>query len=138
MAWFVAALSAVISLVAVFKSHNDEVSGYIANLYSMHSWIGSLIILFYILQFFMGAYAFWFSDQPSLKAAVLQFHVVAGPILYFSVAGNILLGIQEKEGFVGKCRALNEERSCAIHLFVIILNASFLLRIIHFRLFLRC
>ena len=111
MAWFVAALSAMISLVAVFKSHNDEVSGYIANLYSMHSWIGSLIILFYILQFAMGAYAFWFSDQPSLKAAVLQFHVVAGPILYFSVAGNILLGIQEKEGFVGQCwscRALNE------------------------------
>eukprot|EP00522_Entomoneis_paludosa_P005361 CAMPEP_0172472584 /NCGR_PEP_ID=MMETSP1065-20121228/68416_1 /TAXON_ID=265537 /ORGANISM="Amphiprora paludosa, Strain CCMP125" /LENGTH=160 /DNA_ID=CAMNT_0013230731 /DNA_START=538 /DNA_END=1020 /DNA_ORIENTATION=- len=101
MAWFVAALSAAIALIAVFMSHNDGVSGYIANLYSLHSWLGILVVTIYIVQFVMGAYAFYFSARESLKAVVLQFHVIVGPVLYFSVVATILLGIQEKEGFIG-------------------------------------
>ena len=104
--WTVATLSATIGLIAVFRSHNDAVSGYIANMYSLHSWIGSAVILLYVTQFATGVRAFGGPlassniSQP-LRALMLQFHVVAGPLIYFLTAVTILLGIQEKEGFVG-------------------------------------
>ena len=99
--WLVAALSASIALIAVFKSHNDKISGYIANMYSFHSWMGFCVMVFYIIQFLVGAYSFWWSSSSTLKAVVLQIHVLVGPVLYISSAATILLGIQEKEGFVG-------------------------------------
>ena len=108
LSWLVAALSAAVGLIAVFRSHNDSVSGYIANLYSLHSWIGTLVVILYIAQFILGVRAFggiavlanprW---SPSWKRLLLQFHVVVGPWIYTLTGVTILLGIQEKEGFVG-------------------------------------
>ncbi|KAL7563321.1 hypothetical protein ACA910_016678 [Epithemia clementina (nom. ined.)] len=101
LGWFVAAMTMMIALIAVFKSHNDKKSGYIANMYSFHSWLGACVLFVYVLQFLIGGYFFWLSKSPTLKAWVLQCHVVVGPLLYFAVSITILLGIQEKEGFVG-------------------------------------
>ena len=104
--WLVAMGSATVGLIAVFKSHNDSASGYIANLYSLHSWIGVTVILLYVAQFLVGVQAFGgplASQTWSLtgKALFLRFHVVIGPLVYFLTGVTILLGIQEKEGFVG-------------------------------------
>mmetsp|Transcript_6190 Transcript_6190/g.12720 ORF Transcript_6190/g.12720 Transcript_6190/m.12720 type:complete len:328 (-) Transcript_6190:146-1129(-) len=104
--WTVAALSATLGLLAVFQSHNDQRSGYIANMYSLHSWIGAGVILLYVAQLMVGLRAFggplasrtW--SQPA-RALLLRFHVVIGPLIYFLTGVTILLGIQEKEGFVG-------------------------------------
>ena len=105
--WFVAAASAVVGLVAVFQSHNDGRSGYIANMYSLHSWIGMTVIVLYVTQFFVGVRAFGgaalanASWSAPWKRFVLQCHVVLGPLIYVLMGLTILLGIQEKEGFVG-------------------------------------
>mmetsp|Transcript_52540 Transcript_52540/g.78501 ORF Transcript_52540/g.78501 Transcript_52540/m.78501 type:complete len:310 (-) Transcript_52540:308-1237(-) len=101
--WAIATLSALIALIAVFKSHNDAASGYIANLYSLHSWIGIGVIGMYVLQFVLGTYTFYWAQNNSsaaFKATVLVWHKVAGPLLYNLVGATILLGIQEKEGFI--------------------------------------
>lgn len=99
MAWTVAILCAIIALIAVFKSHNDP-SGYIANLYSLHSWIGCAVIGLYLSQFCMGVLTFaWPLMSP--KTRILQIHKFLGPFIYNCVAITILLGVQEKEGFVG-------------------------------------
>lgn len=104
VAWAVAALCTLVALVAVFQSHNDPISGYIANLYSLHSWIGCAVISLYILQFVAGAVTFWWPlawMTPLFKAQVMSIHRFVGPFLYTATAATILLGVQEKEGFTG-------------------------------------
>ena len=103
-AWLVAALCATVALIAVVRSHNDKASGYIANLYSLHSWIGVAVIFFYVVQFLVAFFSFGWTLHcvtPSIKATILRIHKFLGPALYLSTAATILLGIQEKEGFVG-------------------------------------
>ena len=102
--WGVAALCATLGLIAVFKSHNDGESGFIANLYSFHSWVGMSVVAIYSLQFLAGFFTFGFVPfrlTNQFKANVLTLHYFVGPILYYATAVTILLGIQEKEGFVG-------------------------------------
>ena len=102
MSWSVAMICAIVALVAVFKSHNDSVSGLIANMYSLHSWIGMTLIIMFILQFLFGAYAFVLPGMsPKTKSTVLLLHKYIGPFLYNMMAFTMLLGIQEKEGFIG-------------------------------------
>jgi cytochrome b-561 len=105
-AWAVALLCAIVALIAVFRSHNDALSGYIANLYSLHSWIGIFVGISYSFQFLAGLVTFGFPAgslgiTPSFKAKVLLVHYYFGPIIYLAFMLTILLGIQEKEGFVG-------------------------------------
>jgi cytochrome b-561 len=104
--WAVAALCALVALIAVVHSHNDKDSGFIANLYSLHSWIGMFVILIYLSQFFSGLFTFGFpltslGVNASFKAKMLVVHYFVGPFVYVSTAVTILLGVQEKEGFIG-------------------------------------
>jgi hypothetical protein len=105
-AWAVAALCMFVALIAVFQSHNDKQSGFIANMYSLHSWIGTFTILIYVSQFLAGLVTFGV-NVPSLeitqsfKPKMLTVHYFVGPLVYLSTAITILLGLQEKEGFVG-------------------------------------
>jgi len=104
MAWSVAAFCAMVALIAVFKSHNDAASGFIANLYSLHSWIGCAVIGMYVCQFLVGVFTFAWplaSMTPVKKARILQIHKFVGPFIYNCAAATILLGLQEKEGFIG-------------------------------------
>jgi cytochrome b-561 len=103
--WLLAALCGALGIVGVFRSHNDPISGLIANLYSTHSWMGAGVIVAYILQFTVGAVSFGGVNtgmSSGRKRAVLQVHSFVGPSIYLATAVTILLGIQEKEGFV-KC-----------------------------------
>lgn len=100
ISWSVATLCGAVALVAVFKSHNDAQSGFIANMYSLHSWIGILVVAFYLSQWMMGIYAFGLGN-PSWKGTAILVHKYVGPLLYQGVAVTMLLGIQEKEGFIG-------------------------------------
>ena len=103
-AWAVTALCAIIALIAVFRSHNDPMSGFIANLYSFHSWLGIAVILMYVAQFSVGFFSFGWNLSfvtTERKALVLQVHTFAGRFIYLGTAMTVLLGIQEKEGFIG-------------------------------------
>jgi cytochrome b-561 len=101
LSWTVATLCGIVGLIAVFRSHNDELSGLFANLYSFHSWIGITVVTLFLLQYIVALYAFggWF--HPSWKARAICVHKYVGPVIYQAVAVTMLLGIQEKEGFVG-------------------------------------
>jgi hypothetical protein len=110
LSWTVAALCAMVALLAVVQSHNDAtVSGkFIANLYSLHSWIGVGVIIMYMVQFSMGVLTFacptplfMSLSSPNKKARFMQVHKFLGPFIYNCTAATILLGIQEKEGFIG-------------------------------------
>lgn len=103
--WAIGAGCMAVGLVAVFFSHNDRISGFIANMYSLHSWVGMTVLSMYVMQFLVGVSAFVLPDAFGIsevsKAKIVQVHSFFGPILYLSVMLTILLGIQEKEGFVG-------------------------------------
>jgi cytochrome b-561 len=107
MAWAIAALCGGVGVLAVVKSHNDPLSGFVANLYSLHSWVGVFVIVLYTIQFMSGFVTFggvfWSgpTTTPSFKASVLAVHYFVGPLVYLLTAATILLGLQEKEGFVG-------------------------------------
>lgn len=102
MAWVVAASCAVIAIMAVLRSHNDPISGFLANLYSFHSWVGCAVIFLYVIQFAVGIFSLssvWSSRMNTSR--ILLFHKLFGAVIYNGVALTILLGIQEKEKFVG-------------------------------------
>jgi hypothetical protein len=111
LSWSVAILCMIVGLVAVFRSHNDGISGYVANLYSLHSWIGLLVLISYSFQFLSGMMAFGFPKiwtwngvalaSESFKSRLLLVHHFAGRMIYLSMCITILMGIQEKEGFIG-------------------------------------
>lgn len=106
--WSSSFIFGIVAMLAVFKSHNDPISGYIANLYSFHSWVGVLVLSLYTLQFLVGILAFgglltsgggrlsWIS-----KPVLMELHKYAGTYIHILVSITIMLGIQEKEGFVG-------------------------------------
>lgn len=116
IAWIVALTCMILGLIAVFASHNNVTNGEtpIANLYSLHSWVGLTVLTLYILQFGAGVYSFsgFFavanSNNNAFKIKMLQIHRFFGPMIYLSVLGTILLGIQEKEGFIGCSYAVDK------------------------------
>jgi hypothetical protein len=101
--WFLAAVCMGVALRAVFRSHDDATRGYIANFYSFHSWMGALLCLLFILQFTSGLVSFSglpISISPTTKHMIWHLHRFAGPTVYVLVAVTMMLGIQEKEGFI--------------------------------------
>ena len=85
LSWSIATLCGIIALVAVFQSHNDLQSGFIANMYSMHSWIGIVVVIVYLSQWLVGIYAFGLGN-PSWRGVAILVHKYVGPIIYQGVA----------------------------------------------------
>lgn len=101
--WTLSFVFGIVGIIAVFQSHNDKISGYIANLYSLHSWVGITVMTLYSLQFLFGIFAFGglLSGSRMLRNPVtMEIHKFTGTYIHILVTATILLGIQEKEGFV--------------------------------------
>ena len=100
--WVACFLIGSVGMLAVIKSHNDAVSGYIANLYSLHSWVGVLVMTLYTLQLLVGIFAFGGLSGSSRLAvpSLMEIHKYTGTVLHMLITATILLGIQEKEGFI--------------------------------------
>ena len=101
--WSLSFVLGIVAIAAVFKSHDDPISGYIANLYSLHSWAGILVLSLYTLQFLVGLLAFGglLSGRSRISNPLLmEVHKFTGTYIHILVTATILLGIQEKEGFV--------------------------------------
>lgn len=100
--WSITIVLGTVGIIAVVKSHNDGRSGYIANLYSLHSWLGLAVMSLYVLQFIAGTAFFGFQmGSSSLRASMLQLHQFFGPFIYNMTAFTIVTGILEKETFFG-------------------------------------
>ncbi|XP_054418725.1 plasma membrane ascorbate-dependent reductase CYBRD1 [Pteronotus mesoamericanus] len=99
----VAAILAIISLVAVFDFHN---SFKIPNMYSLHSWVGLTVVIFYILQLLLGFFIFLLPLAPlSLRAFLMPIHVYSGLLIFGTVIATVLMGVTEKLIFTLKTPA---------------------------------
>lgn len=100
-----ALLLTILGLCAVFQFHN---AGRIANLYSLHSWVGIIAAVLFIFQWAIGAAVFFLPcSPPTLRQLVKPVHVwLGGAILILSIAACIS-GINEKLFFVLKGNATN-------------------------------
>lgn len=88
---------ACIALKAVFDSHNLNKAGPIPNLYSLHSWVGIITVILFLLQWFGGLLTFLFPGLAShLRAAYLPVHVFFGLLIFVLACVTACLGILEK------------------------------------------
>lgn len=90
----VAAILAIISLVAVFDFHNTLHN---PNMYSLHSWIGLSVVIFYMLQLLLGFLVFLLPLAPlSLRGFLMPIHVYSGLLIFGTVIATALMGVTEK------------------------------------------
>ncbi|KAL5539360.1 hypothetical protein UlMin_024608 [Ulmus minor] len=94
----IALVLGIIGIYFAFKYHNE--SG-IANLYSLHSWVGLGVIVLYAIQWIYGFLTFFFPGASNaLRSEVLPWHVVFGITVYILAVGTATLGFLEKLTFL--------------------------------------
>ncbi|CDW57201.1 Cytochrome b561 [Trichuris trichiura] len=93
----------VLALKAVFYSHNYVVPP-IPNLYSLHSWVGLVIVLAFCLQYVFSFYSFFYPKvDPSLGERVMPIHRLIGKALLVASTASALMGISEYAAWNVKC-----------------------------------
>ncbi|XP_060533443.1 lysosomal membrane ascorbate-dependent ferrireductase CYB561A3 isoform X2 [Cylas formicarius] len=86
----------VIGLKAVFDFHNLSATP-IANLYTMHSWIGLITVIIFALQFFFGFISFLYPGiSMTLRRAIMPIHIVVGTLTFVLAIICVLTGLTEK------------------------------------------
>ncbi|CAL1371246.1 unnamed protein product [Linum trigynum] len=94
----VALILGIIGIYMAFKFHNE--SG-IANLYSLHSWLGILVISLYGIQWIYGFIIFFYPGGSStLRSASLPWHVLLGLFAFVLAVGTAAIGFLEKLTFL--------------------------------------
>jgi len=92
-------LFAVLSLVVVFNFHNKND---IANMYSIHSWVGIATVVLFCCQGVVGFSAFLFPKfRDEHRAAYLKVHVFFGVLVFTLANVAVISGITEKMFIVG-------------------------------------
>ncbi|XP_015425308.1 PREDICTED: cytochrome b ascorbate-dependent protein 3 [Myotis davidii] len=84
----------VLGLEAVFRYHNNK---HIANLYSLHSWLGITTVFFFACQWLLGFAVFllpWAS--PWLRGLLKPVHVFFGASILALAMASVISGINEK------------------------------------------
>ncbi|KAK3220744.1 hypothetical protein Dsin_014714 [Dipteronia sinensis] len=94
----IALILGIIGVYAAFKYHNESS---IANLYSLHSWLGIVIISFYGIQWIYGFVIFFYPGAPTgLRSGSLPWHVFFGVFVYILAVANAAIGFLEKLTFL--------------------------------------
>lgn len=94
----IALVLGIIGIYMAFKNHNE--SG-IANLYSLHSWIGIGVIVLYGVQWIFGFLVFFYpGGSGELRKESVPWHVLFGLFIYILVVANSALGFLEKLTFL--------------------------------------
>ncbi|CAL5343987.1 unnamed protein product [Camellia sinensis] len=94
----IALILGIVGVYAAFKYHNE--SG-IANLYSLHSWLGIGIVVLYGVQWIYGFIVlFYAGGTASVRRESLPWHVLFGLFVYILAIGNAALGFLEKLTFL--------------------------------------
>ncbi|XP_036600763.1 cytochrome b reductase 1 [Trichosurus vulpecula] len=102
----VALILAIIGLVAVFDFHNAKS---IPNMYSLHSWIGLVAVIFYAAQLLLGFFIFLLPfAPPALRAFLMPIHVYSGLLIFGTVIATVLMGVTEKLIFALKSPAYRD------------------------------
>ncbi|KAI4320018.1 hypothetical protein MLD38_033545 [Melastoma candidum] len=94
----VALILGFVGICAAFKYHNESS---IANLYSLHSWLGIGVIVLYALQWIYGFLVFFFPGAPAgLRSDSLPWHIFFGAFVYVLALATATLGFLEKLTFL--------------------------------------
>ncbi|XVF12484.1 hypothetical protein REPUB_Repub08aG0122600 [Reevesia pubescens] len=94
----IALILGIIGIYTAFKYHNESS---IANLYSLHSWIGIAIIVLYGIQWIYGFLVFFYpGGSAGLRSESLPWHVLLGLFVYILAVGNAAIGFLEKLTFL--------------------------------------
>ncbi|KAJ4838418.1 hypothetical protein Tsubulata_020684 [Turnera subulata] len=94
----IALVLGIIGIYTAFKYHNESS---IANLYSLHSWLGIVIIVLYGIQWVYGFVIFFFPGGSSaVRSESLPWHVLFGLFVYILAVGNAAIGFLEKLTFL--------------------------------------
>ncbi|CAM9195193.1 unnamed protein product [Ectocarpus sp. 12 AP-2014] len=87
------------SVRSTHQYHNEELY---ANLYTMHSWAGIVVVTLFYANYVGGFFNFFTGSTPQwMKAQYLPNHVFIGIFTYFAAAFTALLGIQDKNSALG-------------------------------------
>ncbi|XP_014256067.1 cytochrome b561 isoform X2 [Cimex lectularius] len=99
-------LCVLFAQIAVFDSHNFHVNPQtqkldpIPNLYSLHSWIGLVAIITFILQWIGGLLVFlWPGASMTIRSAVMPWHVFIGLCAFVLALAAAVSGLNEKAIF---------------------------------------
>ncbi|KAK7357341.1 hypothetical protein VNO80_16625 [Phaseolus coccineus] len=88
----------IIGIYTAFKYHNE--SG-IANLYSLHSWLGIGVIVLYGIQWIYGFVIFFYpGGTPDVRRFSLPWHALFGLFVFVLAVGTATLGFLEKLTFL--------------------------------------
>ncbi|KAL6911726.1 hypothetical protein ACP4OV_000531 [Aristida adscensionis] len=94
----IALVLGAVGIYCAFKFHNE--SG-IANLYSLHSWLGIGTICLYGIQWIFGFVTFFFPGAaPNVRKGVLPWHILFGLFVYILALATAVLGFLEKLTFL--------------------------------------
>ncbi|KAJ1387831.1 Cytochrome b561/ferric reductase transmembrane [Sesbania bispinosa] len=95
----IAIILGIVGLCAVFKFHS---MAHIANVYSLHSWIGIGTFCLFGLQWIFGLITFMVPGaQGPTRARVLPWHKAGGRALLFMAICDAETGLMEKSNFLG-------------------------------------
>ncbi|KAI8030018.1 Transmembrane ascorbate ferrireductase 1 [Camellia lanceoleosa] len=94
----IALILGIIGVYAAFKYHNESS---IANLYSLHSWLGIGIISLYGIQWIYGFIVFFYpGGTDAIRRESVPWHALFGLFVYVLALGNAALGFLEKLTFL--------------------------------------
>lgn len=99
----------IIALRAVFDSHDyhrnpeGELSP-LPNLYSLHSWVGISVVVFYFMQYLGGFTTFFFPGLAiEVRKCFLPFHQLFGILIFIGCSTAALMGISERAAWSNLC-----------------------------------
>ncbi|CAM9236903.1 unnamed protein product [Ascophyllum nodosum] len=96
---FLAVVLISLALWAVFQYHNNELY---ANLYTVHSWAGIMIVTLFYANYLGGFFNFFAGLTPQwMTEKYMPRHVFIGIFTYFGAAFTCVLGIQDKNSALG-------------------------------------
>ncbi|KAL7107138.1 hypothetical protein ACP275_06G034800 [Erythranthe tilingii] len=94
----IALVLGIIGIYTAFKFHNES---NIANLYSLHSWLGIGVIVLYGIQWLYGFVVFFYPGGSSaIRSESVPWHVLFGIFVYVLAVGTAATGYLEKLTFL--------------------------------------
>jgi cytochrome b-561 len=94
----IALILGIIGVYLAFKYHNESK---IANLYSLHSWLGIGVISLYGIQWVYGLIVFFYpGGTTEIRRESLPWHVLFGIFVYILAVATATLGFLEKLTFL--------------------------------------
>ncbi|XP_059659158.1 probable ascorbate-specific transmembrane electron transporter 1 [Cornus florida] len=100
---FIAFLSGIVGIYAVFKFHNELD---IPDMYTLHSWLGMSTICLFGLQWLIAAFSFWWPRaEKQSRARLAPWHVFLGMVIFLMAILSAETGLLEKFLFLGLYRS---------------------------------